>query len=512
MSADEHNESRGRAELLEAAVAGVRWITLARGLSEVLGLATMVVLAHLIAPAEFGKFVIALIVQELALSIMGESVGNAVVQRPTVRAAHLKVAQVICLGLALALTAITLVAAAFVVPPLFGSETADLVRLIIPVYFVVAIGTVPVAILQRQLSFARIGAIQISGLVVRSLGAVALALVGLDAEALVLAALASALVATALAIAWARPPLPGLSPRAARELAGFGVPAGFAALSWIGFRNADYSIVGARLGLGATGIYWRAFQLGVEYQKKVSAILYQIAFPLLSRTASVDEMFALRLRMVRLLAVIVLPLLVGLAVLAPVLIPWLFGTRWEAAVIPTQVLAVAGAATLITDAVGTTLLAAGRPRSLLWYGWAHFGAYASAILLVAPLGVIAVSVAASCVTVVFLLIAYGVLLRDFLERPLVQLWRDLRPALVASALAAAVGIPLSAAGTALDVPPLAQVVGVVAATAPVYLLTLRRFFPASWHDLALIARRVFPAGKRREGPVDPALAGAHAPN
>ena len=291
----------------------------------------------------------------------------------------------------------------------------------------------------------------------------------MDAEALVFAGLAAAVAATAIAVASVRAPRPAIDIPAARELAGYGVPAGLAAISWIGFRNADYSIVGARLGLAATGIYWRAFQLGVEYQKKISVILYQIAFPLLSRTASVDEMLGLRLRMVRLLAVIVFPLLAGLAVLAPTVVPWLFGPEWSAAVVPAQILAVAGAATVVSDAVGTTMMAAGRPRALLAYGWSHFIVYAGAVLMVAPYGLVAVSAAAAGTHLIFLIAAYSVLMRDYVDHPLKQLWSDISAASVASLAAAAVAVPATWALTALGTAPGLVVLAVAIVASPVYL-------------------------------------------
>jgi lipopolysaccharide exporter len=366
--------------------------------------------------------------------------------------------------------------------------------------------------LQRRLAFRRIGVIQISGLLVRALGAVALAsLAGMDAEALVIAALAASVTGTTIAFASVRLPRPAIHVPAARELASFGVPAGIASMSWIGFRNADYSIVGARLGLAATGIYWRAFQLGVEYQKKISAILYQIAFPLLSRTASVEEMFALRLRMVRLLTVTVFPLLAGLAVLAPAVIPLLFGPAWSAAVVPAQILTLAGAATLVIDVVGTTLMAAGRPRALLFYGWSHFAAYAGAILLVAPQGIVAVSAAAAAVNLAFLLAAYGVLLRDYVERPMCQLWSDISPASVATVAAVGVAVPLMWALSALGAPAGLEVPLVTTVAAPIYFIVLRTFFGASWGDLVTLVRRVLPERFSRR-PRDVALAGAVAPN
>ncbi len=500
------------ASLLDAAVAGVRWISLARGLSEVVGFATMIVLARLIPPAEFGVFVIALIVQELALSILGESVGAALVQRPEVRRAHLQVAQIVSVVVGGVLAAITLLLAPLLIAPLFGDQTAGLVQLSTPIFLIVALGTVPMAILQRRLAFRRIGVIQIAGLMVRCLGSVALALLaGMDAEALVIAGLAASVTATAIAVGSVRLPRPAIRMTAARELASYGIPAGIASISWIGFRNADYSIVGARLGLAATGIYWRAFQLGVEYQKKFSAILYQIAFPLLSRTTSVEAMFALRSRMVRLLAVAVFPLLAGLVVLAPAVIPWLFGPAWSPAVMPAQILALAGAAALVEDAVGTTLMAAGRPRALLFYGWSQFLVYAGAILLVAPYGVVAVSVAAAGVHVVFLVAAYGVLLRDYVDSPLGQLWSDISPASVASLAAVGVAVSVTWALTAVGAPPGLEVLLVSIAGAPVYLIVLRTFFRASWGDLTTLVRRVLPERVSRRRAGDVADAGVAAP-
>jgi PST family polysaccharide transporter len=501
-------DAEAQPSLTQAAVTGVRWITLARIVSEVVGLGAMVVLARLIPPAEFGKYVIALIVAELAMSILGESVGNAIVQRPEVRPAHLKVGQVVCVVLALALALITLVAVPLVFEPLFGAETAGLVQLSTPMFLIVALGIVPTAMLQRKLDFRRIGIIQITGMIVRTGGAVALALfAGLDAEALVISTLAAAVVGTTIAVVSARPPWPRLDVGAARELAGFGVPAGVAAISWIGFRNADYAIVGARLGLASTGIYWRAFQLAVEYQKKISTILYQIAFPLLSRTASVEEMLSIRLRMVRLLTVTVFPLLAGLAVFAPIVIPWLFGESWSSAVVPTQILTVAGAATLVIDAVGTTLMAAGRPRALLAYGWSHFAAYAGAVMLVAPRGVVAVSVAAATVHFVFLVVAYG-LLRGYVAHPLRQLWSDVAPATVSSLAAVGVALPLTWLLDAAGLGGMPAVVIGSVAGAPTYALVLRAWFPASWRDLTVLARRVLPERLRRSRPPDVALAGA----
>ena len=72
-----------------------------------------------------------------------------------------------------------------------------------------------------------------------------------------------------------------------------------------------------------------------------------------------------------------------------------FGPQWTPAIVPTQILVIAGASTLVIDAVGATLMASGRARATLWYGLGHFLAYGAAVFLVTPLGLAAVAAAAN---------------------------------------------------------------------------------------------------------------------
>ncbi len=59
---DEHTAD----ELRDAAAHGVRWSAIARPTVEILQLGSIVILARLIVPAEFGRYAIALIAQEVA--------------------------------------------------------------------------------------------------------------------------------------------------------------------------------------------------------------------------------------------------------------------------------------------------------------------------------------------------------------------------------------------------------------------------------------------------------------
>ena len=159
--------------------------------TELLLLVSLVVLARLIPPAAFGMFAVAVIVQELAVNVPSEGFGSALVQRRGMTREHLEGGFAACLLTGLALAGAALVLAVLVVRPVFGRETAYLVALTTPWFLLGALVAVPMAILRRRLDFRRLSLLALTQSLVRSVSSVGLAaILGLDAEALVLGGLA----------------------------------------------------------------------------------------------------------------------------------------------------------------------------------------------------------------------------------------------------------------------------------------------------------------------------------
>jgi PST family polysaccharide transporter len=487
------SDVRTNAELTEASTAGLRWVSVARVGGELLMLGSMVVLARLVPPSAFGMFAIAVIVQELATTIPSEGVGTALVQRKTIDRAHLQAGLAIGLLMGVALAGLALLLAATVVRPIFGGQTATLVAVSTSFFFLGAMTAPPTAVLRRRLDFRRLAILDVTNTIVRSTTSLVLAAVaGLDASALVIGALAGVTAMCLLSLVFVPVPFPRWRRSAVRDLIGYGGPASFACICWAGFRNGDYAIVGARLGATSAGIYWRGFQLAVEYQRKISVVMTTIAMPVLARTAGADEMFLLRRRMVRLLTMTVFPLLVGLVLLAPVIVPWIFGPAWKPAVLPTQLLAGAGAATVVIDAVGTVFMATGRSRALLGFGVAHFVVYIAVVLVASNWGVTGVAIAASGVHLVFVVVAYKMLLHGRSENALRFLWEDVSAATVSCAVMAAAALPTELALRSSGAPAVAHLVIVGAVGAVAYLAAMRLWFKDAWRDLSALVRRVLP--------------------
>lgn len=487
--------------LKEAALAGVRWISLARIAGEVVAIVSMIALARLIPPGEFGEFAIAWVVVEIALTITGEGIGSALVQRQTVEREHLQAGMFMSICIGAALGAATFLSAPLVFTPLFGSGTTALVQLATPMFLIAAITAVPLAVIQRRLDFRLISLVLILSLIVRAIVALTLALSGFEAEALVFGAIAASTAMMVVLLVYARVPWPRPRLRAAREIAGYGLPAALAGLTWTGFRNADFAIVGARLGTVSAGFYWRGYQLAIEYQRKIGYGVHQVAFPVYSRASDLESMLALRQRVVRVSAAVLLPALAALAVLAPLLVPWLFGPVWEPAVVPTQILALAGMVTVPSDTMGAVVMAAGRARAWLAYHLAFFAIYAPAVYVAAGYGLAAVCWAVVIVQALSTVAAYAGLLRGLVERPLVRLWEDVTPGGAAAVGVAAAAAPVSWALSHIGAPAPVAILLAGMAGAVVGLATLRWVSRPAWNDLSGLARRALRRRTtRREAP------------
>jgi O-antigen/teichoic acid export membrane protein len=488
------DDVRSNAELTEAVSSGLRWIVLARVAIELLLFGSLVILARLMPPSAFGMFAVVVIAQELAVTVPGEGIGSALVQRREITRKHLQGGFTLSLLVGAGLAAITILLSATLIPWLLGGETADLVMLATPYFLLGAIFALPMAVLRRKLDFRRVSMLDLTQSGMRSLACIFFATVfALDAPALVLGGLVAMTSTLIVALLFAPVPLPRWRWREMRDLLPYGGPAALACVSWTGFRNGDYAVISGSLGAAQAGFYWRGYQLAVEYQRKISSVMTQVTFPMLSRTAGAKEMFELRGRVVRLLTVTIFPLLVMLILLAPVLVPWLFGSAWEAAVLPTQILAGAGAASVVIDVVGSVLMAEGRTKALLGYGVAHFVVYIGAVIVVAPLGLVAVSATAVVVHTLFLFVAYELLLRTHTETALRLLWEDVSAASVAclALLVAAGSVDWALQSTSVAALP--EMAIVAASGGIAYLTALRFWFPAASRDLATLFARTLPS-------------------
>ncbi len=485
-----------RENLKEATIRGLRWLAITKVVGETFGLICAVALARLIAPREFGHAAVALIFLPLAGILTFEGFASALVQRRSVDETDRKAAVAMSLigGATLSLVVFALTGPVW--RPLFGARTASLIELISPILLIAALGGVSRATLLRELNFSRVSMIDLASVVSGNAVAVAAAKSGLGARALVIGALAQISLNSILLLISAPAPLPRLAVGRQRQIAGFGLPAALSGLVEVLFRNVDYAILATRMSPFLTGIYYRAFNLGVVYQDKISGVMVQVAYPVYARTSNKAELRILHERAARVHAVVIFPLMTLLIVLAPVLIPFVFGTAWWPSVAPTQVLALAGMLAAVLTGYAQVMLAIGKPRPLLLFNIGRLAVYATAVAVACRGGnLMTVAGAVVGAYLVILVGAYRLLLERYVGIRLRQLVPELGPAVVSSIALGAIGLPLCHL-LRTAVPAVVTIAAVGTVGLAVYVIVLRTAFSAAWTDAQMLVLRVFPQLQR----------------
>jgi O-antigen/teichoic acid export membrane protein len=471
----------GPSGLREASLTGVRWSSMTRLAAEALSFCGSIVLARLIAPAEFGVAAVALGIAAIVPSVAGAGFGVPLVRMPSLHRAHLEAAAVLSVTTGIAMTLVTIfVISPLVIAPVFGSRVAYLLQLVSPVFALAGIGTVPNAQLQRRLRFRRLSEIEIVSITISPITSISLAVgTSLRGEAIVLGGVASALVATLLTVlsaprvgfAWHR--------AQARDVAGEGAFSALSTLIVSLSHNIHYAILGARLSPHDVGLFWRAYQLAVDYQAKVGLITTRLAFPLFSRSSNLDEMRHLRGRILEVQSIVIFPLLATLIVLAPEVVPLLYGSAWSDAVFQVQVLAVAGMATIAASAGMPLAFAAGKGRPLFYFNVVQLTGFVAVVAVSSNYGLRVVAIAITAYQVLLVAAQFVYLESREVGIPLRETWESLVPASVASGAALAVAYP-TVRLLRSEVGDVAIALAGGAFSVGMYALVLRLVFPSSW--------------------------------
>ena len=197
--------------------------------------------------------------------------------------------------------------------------------------------------------------------------AVAVALGGGGPWAIIANSLGTTIASTALLwifVPW-RPHLQ-FSRESARHILGFGIPMYGSQLLTYFQLTVDKVLVGRYLGSAALGNYGFAYNLMFTPVLNIAFPLQEVLFAALATIQRDRErLTAAWLRGKRIAYAIMAPAFLALLVVAPDLVPSIFGPHWEDAIPVLQLLCVAGVALSLGAFNGVLLIVRGRVRRLL---------------------------------------------------------------------------------------------------------------------------------------------------
>jgi O-antigen/teichoic acid export membrane protein len=337
--------------------------------TKVLSLTSTLVLVRLLTPADYGLVAIATAVTGIIGFFNEIGLGSAIVQRQSATREEING----CFGIALlASTAIVVVAVAMAWPMagFYGMpELGPVLAVLGACLYFGALNTVPVALLRKELRFQPVLWSGTLSVVVQSAVAIPLAFAGFKHWSIVVGFVAGQASGTLLfwiSSGW-RPNLP-MRLAAGKALMGYGLNITANRLLWHVYMNADKLIIGKLVGAHAVGVYDVARSLANLPTSQISGVATNIASPVFARLQSdTQQLGQAMLRLVRGVAYLVLPILMGMAVLAPDLVVVLAGERWIEAAWPLRALCFAEMVASVASLQAQLLISSGNATRLIRY-------------------------------------------------------------------------------------------------------------------------------------------------
>lgn len=335
--------------------------------SKVLVFLSTLVLAHLLAPNDFGLVGLAVLLISFLDVLKNLGVTSALIFRQDI--ADEDADEVFVLNL---LSGLAFFGVCWVLSPLAAAFFHDgrvttLTRALGFSFVLSGLGGVHLAILQRQMSFVRRLMPDLLQSLFKGVVSIGLALSGTGYWSLVWGQLAGIAVSTLAA--WALWPwIPALTLRwkSARGLLAYGLHITAIDLLGVTVGNIDYVIVGRMLGKTPLGLYTMAYTIPQMLTLSLSIALSRVLFPAYARVQGDPEKLRQGyLAVLRYSALALVPVGLGLYAVAPAFVHTLYTPKWWPAVPALQALAIYATIFATGWNAGDIWKATGRP-DIVW--------------------------------------------------------------------------------------------------------------------------------------------------
>lgn len=329
-------------------------------------IATVVLLARLLSPEDYGVMALAMVVVGMAEVIRDFGLSSAAIQAKTLSTDQRDNLFWVNVAIGVGLAGVVLVLAGPLGELYAQADVAPITRVMAVVFVINGAATQYRAGLSRSLRFKAVAISDTAAAVLALAVALVVAVAGGGYWALVVQQIVQAAVALGLLVAAGRW-LPGLPHRhiEMRRLLTFGANQMFAQMLNYFSRNVDTLIVGIRAGAGELGYYSRAYSLVRVPTSQLVNPASSVAVPVLSRLQDDRRRFDSYLVRGQTFLVTAMALSMGfLAALAGPLVDVLLGTQWAPAVPYLVLLAIGGIFQVASVSAHWALVARGHSASL----------------------------------------------------------------------------------------------------------------------------------------------------
>jgi O-antigen/teichoic acid export membrane protein len=469
-------------------VRNVAWLGSTQLIRQGISIATTVVVARFLGPAEFGIFAMTLFINEIAQLFIDFGVGSALVQRKEVGQRLLSS----CFWLSLAVACVGGLVVVGIGP--FAADyfkQSIIAQLLIVSAANLAIGAlaiVPQALLARALAFPSIALGTMIGSMVGAVSAVVLAANGAGVWTLVMQPLIGTGVTVAYIAYKAR-----WRPSFVFDSTGLGGILRFSGHMLLGnlihqvTRNLQQLILAPVMGAAAMGLLVMAQTVAWLPVAQFTSVTVRAIQPVFARMQdSPGQLGAGLFRTLAVVSLLAFPTLIGLACLADILMPVVFGAQWAAAWPLVSVLSGLSLLQCISYLAGSTLTATGRVDLSMKLSFVSFVLVGVTLWFLRDASLLAVTVGLAVAYGLGALVSLWVTLRNMSARArdlVAAIWR---PALLSGFMAAVI---LGSKPFVGGVPPAGRLVLLILLGAACYAAATWLFNRATLLSLLDLVRR-----------------------
>ncbi len=400
-------------------------------------------LARLLDPADFGVYAEAGLVYSGLILVLQLTLSRAMVrtQGDLAEVARATFWLSIIAGL---IGAILCAASGFLLAAVYdNSNLVIIMAMLFPAPLGAALGSVPFALLTRELDFRRRMLPEIIGVGVGSVGGLVAALLGAGVYSLIILVLVRNTLSAAVAwvVVWKRPEIRALRAAIADKgfasfmrhpsafvsrLLGFGIPAGGGELALYARFNIDYAVAGAQLGDTALGVYSLAWKTSDRSSRLLNAFFDEVGYATFSRLQTNRErLMRVYLSATRLFLVIGVPVFLGAILIRTELIHALFKPVWWGMIGPLLPFFLLQLLWMVFHPSAGLVLALGHSRVYAWVNGLSLALTFGAVLIGVEGGIIGLSwamLAATGATSV----TWGLLAWVYLRPGLSRFWQTVK--------------------------------------------------------------------------------------
>lgn len=344
-------------------VRGVFWTLVDTAGGQALNFIAFLVLARLLAPADYGLVAMAMAAIAIPGILLNEGFGDSLVQREGLTDEHINVVFWVNLGLSLIFVALVMACSGLIASLAGEPQVAPVIRWMSLTLVATGMGSVAGAIYRRRIDYSRFALRTLVATVSGVVTGVGLAVLGFGVWSLVASQLVQGFVGLAVMwyeLGW----YPGLrfSVKAFRDIGHFSSYVMLGNVFRFATEKLDSVIIGSALGANLLGFYYMAQRLLMTINYVSISPVDAVMLPSLSRMQDDPKKLAdTYVTMIWAAAILWVPSTLGLGLVAPRLVPLLFGPKWDFAVPVIMIVSITAVTQVLMRATSQVLIAVGRP-------------------------------------------------------------------------------------------------------------------------------------------------------